>query len=93
MDEQSKIRHEEGFGQEHVESVWGGSSLDVEKSILETTAVSSRLLGQTIVTVGTEAANLGADGLDKITLHLSNGTRLVITGSMEIDDQLRLEDQ
>lgn len=76
----SRVRFErDASGVEH--GIFGGSAADIERSILEDTAVNSHLLNQRIVRVRTTKDALGAGALTEITLTLDSGLTVKISGN------------
>lgn len=81
MNDDHRVRWEGGESDgDEVQSIWGGSSRDIERSILADTYVNTRILQARIVKVGTIKGALGAGQLNELALDLDNGHRLVIRG-------------
>ena len=60
--------------------VFGGSSKDIEKSILADTYVNTRILNRKITAVTTVKGDIGAGTMQELVVQLDNGVELRITG-------------
>jgi hypothetical protein len=89
MDE--SVRHETEPESEQTLSLWGGSSLDIERSILEQSQISTAILGLKIATVAAITGDLGAGSLQEFKLELSGeegqrGATMIIRGiALEVE--------
>lgn len=68
------------------QSIFGGSSTDIERSILQDTMINQHLLNRKIVSVQTVKDAMGAGPINKLVLRLDSGKSLVIDApTMEIN--------
>lgn len=61
-------------------SMFGGTSADVEKSILNSTERNYQLIGRRIMGVSDVVGDLGRGTLQELTLRLDNGKSFRVTG-------------
>lgn len=65
---------------DHEQSIFGGSALDIEQSILADTKINAQILGRKISAVRTVKGDLGSGTLQEIVISLDNGGFLIIKG-------------
>lgn len=84
MPDKPRVRFEGGEGDDdEVQSIWGGSSRDVEASILRSTERNLQIIGWRIISVEDVVGDLGTGMMQKISFQMKSGEStktMTITG-------------